>query len=75
MACQIVQSSLSQAKILELSRDTRALKAFEAGNLPAVATKLQATLTHWRMSGWTSALPGGQTQAVDFCQCHPGAGR
>lgn len=45
MASNIFQSGLSQSKILELSKDTRALKeAFEAGNLPAVAAKLQATL-------------------------------
>ncbi|KAF5921299.1 hypothetical protein HPG69_009196 [Diceros bicornis minor] len=45
MASRIFQSSLSQAKVSELLRDTRALKeAFEAGNLPAIASKLQATL-------------------------------
>ncbi|XP_054444357.1 interferon-inducible GTPase 5-like [Pteronotus mesoamericanus] len=45
MASKIFQLGLSQSKTLELSKDARALKeAFEAGNLPAVAAKLQATL-------------------------------
>lgn len=45
MASEVFQSCLSQCKILELSKDTRALKeAFEAGDLPAVAAKLQSTL-------------------------------
>ncbi|XP_020748873.2 interferon-inducible GTPase 5-like [Odocoileus virginianus] len=45
MAREVFQSRLSQCKILELSKDTRALKeAFEAGDLPAVAAKLQSTL-------------------------------
>ncbi|XP_045701040.1 interferon-inducible GTPase 5-like [Phyllostomus hastatus] len=45
MASNIFQLGLSQSQILELVKDTRALReAFEAGSLPAVATKLQATL-------------------------------
>uniref|UniRef100_A0A8C6DV21 IRG-type G domain-containing protein n=1 Tax=Moschus moschiferus TaxID=68415 RepID=A0A8C6DV21_MOSMO len=40
-----IPSFPTQCKILELSKDTRALKeAFEAGDLPAVAAKLQSTL-------------------------------
>ncbi|XP_057566863.1 interferon-inducible GTPase 5-like [Hippopotamus amphibius kiboko] len=45
MASEVFQSCLSQSKILELSKDTRALQeALEAGDLPAVAAKLQSTL-------------------------------
>uniref|UniRef100_A0A8C3YER2 IRG-type G domain-containing protein n=1 Tax=Catagonus wagneri TaxID=51154 RepID=A0A8C3YER2_9CETA len=45
MANEAFPSGHSQSKILELSRDTRALKeAFEAGDLPAVAARLQSTL-------------------------------
>lgn len=40
-----MENQIFQSKILALSQDTGALKeTFEAGNLPAVATKLQATL-------------------------------
>ncbi|CAD7692547.1 unnamed protein product [Nyctereutes procyonoides] len=45
MASRVFQSNFTRSKILELWRDTSALKgAFEAGDLPTVATKLQATL-------------------------------
>lgn len=45
MASNIFQLGFSQSQILGLVKDTRALReAFEAGSLPAVATKLQATL-------------------------------
>lgn len=45
MASNVFQLGLSQSQILELGKDTRALReAFEAGSLPAVAAKLQATL-------------------------------
>lgn len=45
MASKIFQSGLNEPMTLELSNDTRALKeAWEAGNLPAVAARLQATL-------------------------------
>ncbi|XP_037008179.1 interferon-inducible GTPase 5-like [Artibeus jamaicensis] len=45
MASNIFQLGLSQSQILQLVKDTTALReAFEAGSLPAVATKLQATL-------------------------------
>lgn len=45
MASRVFQSNFTWSKILELWRDTSALKgAFEVGDLPTVATKLQATL-------------------------------
>ncbi|XP_023391023.1 immunity-related GTPase family Q protein-like [Pteropus vampyrus] len=45
MASSIFQTGLSQSMTWELSKDIMALKkAFEAGNLPVAAAKLQATL-------------------------------
>ncbi|KAF6078104.1 hypothetical protein HJG60_009025 [Phyllostomus discolor] len=45
MASNTFQLGLSQSQILELVKDTRVLReAFEAGSLPAMAAKLQATL-------------------------------
>lgn len=45
MASKIFQSGLSEPMTLELSNNTRVLKeAWEAGKLPAVAARLQATL-------------------------------
>lgn len=59
-ASEIFLSCLSQSKILELSRDTRALKeAFEAGDLPAIVTKLQSTLHLLENVHLDIALTGG----------------
>lgn len=45
MASSIFQTGLGQSMMWELSKDIMALKeAFEEGNLPVVAAKLQATL-------------------------------
>ncbi|KAB0388933.1 hypothetical protein E2I00_010164 [Balaenoptera physalus] len=60
MASEVFQSCLSQSKILELSKDTRALKeAFEAGDLPAVAAKLQSTLHPLENVGLDIGVTGG----------------
>ncbi|XP_027943676.1 interferon-inducible GTPase 5-like [Eumetopias jubatus] len=60
MVSRVFQSSLSQSKILELWRDTSALKgAFKEGNLSAVATKLQATLHSLENARLDIGITGG----------------
>ncbi|KAM9048263.1 LOW QUALITY PROTEIN: interferon-inducible GTPase 5-like [Megaptera novaeangliae] len=60
MASEVFQSCLSRSKILELSKGTRALKeAFEAGDLPAVAAKLQSTLHPLENVGLDIGVTGG----------------
>ncbi|XP_066122791.1 interferon-inducible GTPase 5-like [Saccopteryx bilineata] len=59
----IFQSGLSQSNILEFSKDTKALKkALEAGGLPAVAAKLQATLHSLENVRVDIGVTGGQAQ-------------
>ncbi|XP_039105377.1 interferon-inducible GTPase 5-like [Hyaena hyaena] len=60
MARRVSQASLSQSKILELWKDTSALQeAFEAGDLPAVAAKLQATLHSLENARLDIGITGG----------------
>lgn len=60
MAGRVLQSSLSQSKILELWRDTSALMgAFEAGGLAAVAARLQATLHSLENARLDIGITGG----------------
>ncbi|XP_003997789.1 interferon-inducible GTPase 5-like [Felis catus] len=60
MAGRVLQSSLSQSKILELWRDTSALMgAFEAGGVAAVAARLQATLHSLENARLDIGITGG----------------
>lgn len=60
MARRVSQASLSQSKILELWKDTSALQeAFEVGDLPAVAAKLQATLHSLENARLDIGITGG----------------
>lgn len=60
MESRVFQSSLSQSQVLDLWKDTSALKgAFEAGDLPAAAPKLQATLHSLENARLDIGITGG----------------
>ncbi|XP_034494901.1 interferon-inducible GTPase 5-like [Ailuropoda melanoleuca] len=60
MESRVFQASFSQSQVLELCKDTSALKgAFEAGDLPAVAPKLQATLHSLENARLDIGITGG----------------